>query len=412
MKKTKVLVDARVIGGEGQGSVTYLVGLYNAFYELYGDQYELYFLGYHPDAIYKRFPFLEKQQIIPVKSKSRLVQMAWEFPSLIKDMGVEFAHFQYITPFFKTSNEIVTTHDILFIDFPEAFSWWYRFIRTLLFKISLKSSEVKITVSDYSRQRIAHHFKVEAKEIAVTPNAVPRIYFEKYDKEKAAAKVLSRFKVSNYILYISRLEKRKNHQLLFDAYEQLNLADKDIQLFIVGNNTLGERKPEQALNKLIEKYPGKVHWVKKVDDEDLLTIYRAARMFVYPSTAEGFGIPPIEAAALRIPTLCSNATAMSDFSFFNQYLFDPGNMDELKYKMAEMIDNPPSEDATRSISLAIKNKYNWYKSAEVLHAKISDQLDVREIEEQLIESINTKKKAKEKDDQMKRERTAFTKKMV
>lgn len=410
MKKTKVLVDARVIGGEGQGAVTYLCGLYNAFHELYGDQYELYFAGYHPDAIYKRFPFLEKHQILKVKSRSRLIQMAWEFPSLIKGMGVEFAHFQYVTPFFKTSNEIVTTHDILFIDFPQAFSWWYRFIRTFLFRISLKSSEVKITVSDYSRQRIVHHFNMNANEIAVTPNAVPSIYFEKYDKEKAAAKVLNKFKASNYILYISRLEKRKNHQLLFNAYEQLNLADQDIQLFIVGNNTLGERKSEQALNRLIKKYPEKVHWVKKVDDEDLLTIYRAARMFVYPSTAEGFGIPPIEAAALRIPTLCSKVTAMSDFSFFNKYLFDPGNMDELKYKMTEMIDTPPSDDATRSISLAIKNKYNWYKSAEILHTKISDQLDIREIEEQLVESINTKKKAKAKNLEIEQE--ALTKKTI
>ena len=70
--KQKILVDARTIGGEGQGVVTYLKGLYNAFHERFGDEYELRFAGYDFGAMKQAFPFLQPQQFVPVRSCSRV----------------------------------------------------------------------------------------------------------------------------------------------------------------------------------------------------------------------------------------------------------------------------------------------------------------------------------------------------
>ena len=71
MEKTRLLIDARVVGGEGQGSATYIKGLYNAMYNNYKDKYELYFASYEYQPLKEAFPFLEESHFIQVKSKSR-----------------------------------------------------------------------------------------------------------------------------------------------------------------------------------------------------------------------------------------------------------------------------------------------------------------------------------------------------
>ena len=81
---------------------------------------------------------------------------------------------------------------------------------------------------------------------------------------------------------------------------------------------------------------------KNISESDLLLFYQAAKVFAYPTFAEGFGIPPLEAAALRIPVLCSNKTAMKDFEFFSPYFIDFNDMDATTKKLSEIlkIQNP------------------------------------------------------------------------
>ena len=62
--------------------------------------------------------------------------------------------------------------------------------------------------------------------------------------------------------------------------------------------------------------------------ESAFTFFKWSEFFIYPSKAEGFGIPPLEAAALATPVLCSQKTAMQDYDFFSPYLFDPENYNE------------------------------------------------------------------------------------
>jgi glycosyltransferase involved in cell wall biosynthesis len=88
---------------------------------------------------------------------------------------------------------------------------------------------------------------------------------------------------------------------------------------------------------------------------------------VYPSKAEGFGIPPLEAGAACVPVLCSHSTAMSDFHFFGDNLFDPKDDKVLKEKLISIITHPPDPSALKDISEKIKERYNWTTSAEKLY---------------------------------------------
>lgn len=370
MKKKRLLVDARCFTGEGQGMRTYIKGLYNAFYYQH-PEYDLFFAGYNFEDLRVAFPFLKMDKFIQLKSKSRIKLFLKEFPSVIKSYQIDYAHFQYMTPFIKNCTHIVTTHDLLFLDFTDVFSFWYRIKRKLLFYLSLVRSDIRLTVSNYTRERIQHHFGISPDTVDITPNAVSQYFFQPYNKATIQQQLTKKYGVSDYILYVSRIEQRKNHLLLLESYEELDLATKGKQLVLIGNNTLNNQEVEDKIQSLKIKHPQKVHWIPYVSFEELLKFYQGANLFVFPSKAEGFGIPPIEAGAMGINTLCADNTAMSDFSFFGDNLFDLNDKEAFKRKLLQNIDKPKSKSQLESIAQQIKRTYNWNRSAAILQQQIS-----------------------------------------
>ncbi|RMG76290.1 MAG: glycosyltransferase family 1 protein, partial [Bacteroidetes bacterium] len=313
---------------------------------------------------------------IPLRHRSKVALFAREFPSIIKKYAIELAHFQYLTPFFKDCKFMVTTHDVLFNDFKDEFSAWYRLQRNFLFKKSLEKSDIRLTVSEYSRRRIAAHYGIPEQSIHITPNAVRKAFFQSYDAADARQYIRKNFGPENYLLYVSRIEPRKNHRMLMDAYRELRLDEQGIQLVFVGSDTLKSKKEVFEMTRMKADYPNHFYWFSQVNDADLLRFYQGARMFVYPSKAEGFGIPPIEAAAAGVNTLCSNATAMSDFDFFGNNFFSPDNLAELKEKILYNLQNPPQEWELYYLREKIQQRYSWDYSAEVVHRLIEPTLQI------------------------------------
>jgi glycosyltransferase involved in cell wall biosynthesis len=102
----------------------------------------------------------------------------------------------------------------------------------------------------------------------------------------------------------------------------------------------------------------------------LLLFYQAALLFVYPSKAEGFGIPPLEAAAARTPVVCSNTSAMQEFDFFGPGHVDPEDYDGYKTAVAQILEEAPGMEALTDIAATISKRYSWDKTASVLHELI------------------------------------------
>jgi glycosyltransferase involved in cell wall biosynthesis len=116
-----------------------------------------------------------------------------------------------------------------------------------------------------------------------------------------------------------------------------------------------------------------VHWFQKVDQEDLAAFYTACRLFIYPSRAEGFGIPPLEAALCLAPVLCSRSSAMSNYHFFEPYTFDPGRGEELEEKLLDMIQHPPGPGFLQKVSEQVTQSYSRLESARIFHSLIQQR---------------------------------------
>ena len=369
-KEISIFIDAHVFDEEFQGVRTYIQELYNNLIKIC-PKILFTFGAKDITKLEKIFGEYKNVRFVQYKSSSRLKRLFIEIPSIINKYNFSHAHFQYVLPFSRKRDcqYIVTIHDILFNDFPKEFPFLYRLQRNILFYISAKTANKLLTVSNYSRLRISKKYNIELSSIYLTLNAVPE-YFFRFSSTKNESKkiILEKFEIEKYILYVSRIEKRKNQDLLIDSFTRKKIFENGYKLVLIGNETL-ESGFKNKLKEFNMKANNSIKWLNKIDSNDLMHLYNGSEFFVYPSSAEGFGIPPLEAASLDVPVLCSNLTAMEDFNFFIPYTFDPNKQGSLDKGIDLMLENYTSIQ-TSLIKEKIHKKYSWSQTAAVFKEKV------------------------------------------
>lgn len=360
------LVDAHVFDGSYQGTRTYIKGLYTELIKLSPDS-TFFFIAGDTDSLIEEFGTHSNAKFVSLKF-GKILRLLVEIPFIIWKYKIDYAHFQYVVPPIKNCKQIVTIHDILFKDYPSYFPLQYRIINDFLFKISAKRADVIFTVSDYSKERISFHYKIPDQLIGVTKNGIVDPTYSKQDDIDIRIK----YKLTRFILYVSRVEPRKNHQTLLRAYKELKLWESNYQLVFVGKRDFLFKTLDKEINNCPPECRSQVYHFDNVKDDELRAFYKQADLFVYPSIAEGFGIPPIEALSFGLPTLCSNATAMSNFTFLGTDLFDSTNVEELKKKILHKLIHV---DPERQLSLKqfVINQYSWKKSAECFLIHLNEE---------------------------------------
>ncbi|MBN8852294.1 MAG: hypothetical protein BGO55_00930 [Sphingobacteriales bacterium 50-39] len=361
----KIFVDGRVFDTEYQGTRTYIHNLYKIIDNI-GD-FEIFLASCNPENAAGFFPGSHNIRFIPYNTVSKLRRALYELPEMMTRYRIDAAHYQYVAPPRKNCLHIVTIHDLLFKDFPGEFSLAYRMTKSAAFYLSAKSADLITTVSAYSKKAIVRHFSIPENNIHVVPNGVSNFYFEPFDKEKAALEVWEKFGFQHYILYVSRIEPRKNQLDLLKAYLDLKLYDQGKSLVFVGKTSIPVPQLKEIMQPLSEEIKRKIFFLEDISNDDLRLLYQATELFVYPSKGEGFGIPPLEAGALGIPTICSNTTAMEDFSFFGDRHIHP-DITQLKASISRALAEQPSN--LREISNTIRRRYGWEKAAFTMNELI------------------------------------------
>ena len=363
-RNLRLFIDAHCFDNEFQGTRTFIKALYKQLAQL-TNVIDYHIAASNIENLRSEFDFIPSATFIKYNSNNSFSRIYIETPTIIKKYKIDVAHFQYISPFKKHCTYIVTTHDILFNDFQSEFSLLYRWSRNFVFKHSIQHADIKTTVSNYSRERLVFQYGLQKNDVHVIPNGVDERFYLAYDKSNVQTQIANDYGVSEFILFVSRVEPRKNHILLLNAYLEAKLFEKGISLVFIGKTSIHSNVLDETIAKMPSAARKLFFIFEQVNEDALIKFYQAAKLFVYPSKAEGFGIPPLEAAALGIPVLCSNTTAMQDFDFFGPHLFDPENKNELASKMVQLLF---ADDKTNynDISQTIKTRYSWLNSAEIL----------------------------------------------
>lgn len=374
--RTRIFVDAHVFDNEFQGSRTFIKEIYLIMANEI--DVEIYFAANDVENLKKEFKSIKDKDnihFIAFKSKNKFKRLFLEIPSLIKKHKIDYAHFQYVIPPFIACKYIVTIHDVLFLDFPTEFSFMYRFSKKILFKYAAKRSQIITTVSDYSKQAIANHFNIDENRITITPNGVSERYFSKLSKEISSDFIRKNYHIDSFLLYVSRFESRKNQFAALKVFIELKLYEKGYHLVLLGHKSSSVLEFDMLLQEQSDAVKASVFISDEVNDQDIIHFYNAAKLFLYPSRAEGFGIPPLEAGAMNTPVICSNTTAMKEYSFFGDNHIDTNDLTLFKTTVEMNLLKEKSESELNSITETIRENYTWDCTAQILLSTIKN--DVR-----------------------------------
>ena len=366
-KQCKLMVDMHCFDSDiSQGITTYIQGIYTYLPSL-AKEFTFFFVARDIEKIRAIFGERKNVNYIQIKSKNKFYRLVFEIPSIIRKYEIDIAHFQYVSPIVKNCKTIVTLHDILFVDYPQYFPFLYRLFKGFAFKISASRSDLLCTVSAYSLNQISYHYGISKNKIVITPNAVSKDFFSIIDKE---IKAIDGQEIGKYILYVSRIEPRKNHVAIVDAFERLKLASRGYNLVFIGQETVSTPNLWHRIEKLSPEIKSRIRFISQTSYEELKLWYKNASLFIYPTFAEGFGIPPIEAAACGVPVICNNATAMSDFTFFGKNLIDINDRSLLDCRIMDILDKK-EQRIEAQIRAEIEAKYNWKNIAESFYNNLS-----------------------------------------
>ena len=364
----RIFVDAHVVDGPHQGTRTFIEQLYSELVHKPGIQ--LFIAARNTSELKKIFENNERVQYLKYRSQNRMQRLLVEIPSLLKKHKIDYAHFQYITPLKTTCKTIVTTHDVIFNEIPNEYSYSYKKIKGYLYKRSVQQADIVTTVSEHSRESIERNFRIPKGKVQLIQNGIDKTYFDSIDRPKAREYIYEKYALEKFLLSVSRIEPRKNHASMVRVFSKLGLAGKGYYLVFLGNKTIPVPEMERELKKLTLKEKEMVLIRDDIDSEELKYFIRAASVFLYPSKGEGFGIPPLEAAAMQTPVICSNATAMKEFDFFEEDHIDPANEQLLEERISTLIRNPPSNEILAMRAKHIREQYSWKKSAEQFYQLI------------------------------------------
>jgi glycosyltransferase involved in cell wall biosynthesis len=323
----KIGIDVHSVGSGNGGNETYYRSLISALPRI--DSENQYFLYYtYPDA-FAADELHANFQPRRVQPNAPYVRIPFALPRQIKQEPIDVFHAQFILPPFVGSRMVTTIPDIGYEHYPEFFPLYQRAWSRLLIRASARRADHIITVSEYSKSDIAKTYGIDREKITVTPESPSENF---YPRQRAkAGEVVAKYGVkSSFILYLGRLQGRKNLTRLVNAYSRIRREGCEQKLVLAG-------KPDS----FFQATRSRIHELRLDDDillpgyvspEDVPWLYSAADIFVYPSLYEGFGLPVLEAMACGVPVITSQGSALQEVVGDAGLLVDP--LDELSIASA------------------------------------------------------------------------------
>lgn len=235
-----------------------------------------------------------------------------ELPRILGRYSVDLFHSpHFLLPFYSPCSTVVTIHDVIYLacrgDLPTRLG---RFYYSMMMAAAVRLAKYIITDSEFSKQDIVRHLRVDPAKIKVIYPAVDRSFLGSHDSSSLSAIRLKHHIENEFILYSGIYKPRKNHAGLLRAFQEFLNLGGDADLVIAGPLKDGEL----ALRHLADEL-GVSHRLKLagfVNDEELRTLYSGARVYACPSLYEGFGFTVLEAMACGTPVVCSAETSLPE----------------------------------------------------------------------------------------------------
>ena len=289
------------------------------------------------------------------------LRLSWEMVRQPPDVLFVPAH---VLPLVHPRSSVVTVHDLGYLYYPRAHRPLDRLYLDLSTRYNARAASRIIAVSQATKDDLVQHCGIEPDKITVVYSGCSET-MQPVEDEATVERVKARYGIQgDYVLYVGTLQPRKNLGRLLEAYAMVRRrAERDETpcLVIAGRKGWLYDQIFQQVEKLgleIEViFPG------YVPQDDLPALLSGARLFVFPSLYEGFGLPVLEAMACGTPVLCSNVSSLPEVAGNAALLVDPLDVESMAEAMNRLLQDEGLRARLVERGLQQARQFSWDRCA-------------------------------------------------
>lgn len=257
------------------------------------------------------------------------------------------------------SKKVTTIHDLIILKHPYLSHPYI--VKTQKRKLNWVAKETDLILVDSlsTKDDIEKYLKVKTGKIEVVNPGVDKIY--QPQSTEAVNWIRHKYQIpGEYILMVGTLEPRKNLELVIRAFERflnhslISSRKKPIELVVVGKYGWGEKPASDQ----------KIKFLGYVDKKELPSLYSGAKVFIYPSLYEGFGLPVLEAMACGCPVISSNQGSLKEIVNQAALLVDTQTEEDITSKLTQIFIDEELRKILIEKGLENVRKFDWDKSAK------------------------------------------------
>jgi glycosyltransferase involved in cell wall biosynthesis len=271
----------------------------------------------------------------------------------------------------KNLKVVVTIHDLAFKIFPDYFTKKDLTKLNKLSDLAISAADHIIAVSYSTKNDILKFYpQINTDKITVVYHGFDPELFQREISQNESEKVLSKFKIpaspagrqnSKFILYVGAIQPRKNLEVLIDAFEKIKEKNPELKLVFAGAPAW---KYQETLDKIAtSKFSDDIIVTGNLDFEKISILYQNAKMFVFPSLYEGFGIPVLEAMAAKTPVILASNSSLMEAGGEAALYFETENSANLANCMQKIIEDCEFEKKLIQQGLDHVKSFSWEKCA-------------------------------------------------
>ncbi|TDS11094.1 glycosyltransferase family 4 protein [Sphingobacterium paludis] len=246
---------------------------------------------------------------------------------------------------------VVTIHDLIFLRHPELYKPLDRIIYAKKFKYAAKHANKVIAISMQTKMDIMHFFGIPDGQIDVIYQGCHPA-FQQVKLQAHLDNIRQKYELpTDFILNVGSIEPRKNAFQIVKALEHL-----DVPLVMIGKETAYAEEIKKYVAE--KKMQHKILFKKVERMDDLAAIYKLAKLFVYPSTYEGFGIPIIEALYSETPVITTNSGVFPEAAGPFSYYVNPKNCEEIRHAIQAVLSSTSMQEEMKTKGLEYAQQFN------------------------------------------------------
>lgn len=251
----------------------------------------------------------------------------------------------------KKTKKVVTIHDLIFIRYPNLYSFFDRKIHFLKFKYAAKNSDIVVAISEQTKNDVITFLKIPEHKIKVIYQGCNEVYKQTFT-EIEIVNTLKKYNLpKEYILNVGTIEKRKNLLLLLKSITKTNK-----NVVVIGKKTGYFKEISDFI--VANHLENQVIFLKNLSLQEMAMIYQKATLFVYPSIFEGFGIPIIEALYSKTAVITSLGSCFAEAGGDYSTYINPENSDELRNAIDLLWENPSKRMVMQEKGFEFVQKFN------------------------------------------------------